>query len=324
LGMTCYGAVYLGSRPLALEGNASCGNTARFLHPNVIASTTMETEYNGAVADDVLFYPWGQLWTDAGLMDYQFAGTIWMESGAPIDTATFRLYNFNQGRSMTPDPLGGDITNPQSLNRYAYVLNNPETLVDPLGLDPNCDERDKGWCEWINQINGISSQVGFGSPQWQSPGGLVGVPVTGRQLQVAPAFPGAPGNTLTMYGENDGQFFLDMSAALAIAPLPTVTIPAVVGNALSFFGGWGGNSSPASLPCGFVQAEQGRSGSRFLCKVRSVLRMPMEPSAAGHGRDLLLTATMYNLRYTEKPSPPGICKNDSADRQAGTAAPLIP
>ena len=30
---------------------------------------------------------------------------------------------------------GGDITNPQSLNRYAYVLNNPTNLIDPLGLD---------------------------------------------------------------------------------------------------------------------------------------------------------------------------------------------
>ncbi len=35
---------------------------------------------------------------------------------------------------MTPDPLGGDVTNPQSLNRYAYALNNPTTFVDPLGL----------------------------------------------------------------------------------------------------------------------------------------------------------------------------------------------
>jgi len=42
---------------------------------------------------------------------------------------------------MTPDPLGGDITNPQSLNRYAYALNNPTTLTDPLGLTsiPACD-----------------------------------------------------------------------------------------------------------------------------------------------------------------------------------------
>ena len=38
--------------------------------------------------------------------------------------------------------LGGDILNPQSLNRYAYVLNNPETFIDPLGLS----------CQWVFQI----------------------------------------------------------------------------------------------------------------------------------------------------------------------------
>lgn len=42
------------------------------------------------------------------------------------------------GRWMTPDPMGGDITNPQSLNRYAYAMNNPTTLTDPKGLAPGC------------------------------------------------------------------------------------------------------------------------------------------------------------------------------------------
>lgn len=39
---------------------------------------------------------------------------------------------------MTPDPAGmaaADLSNPQSLNRYAYVLNNPLRWRDPLGLD---------------------------------------------------------------------------------------------------------------------------------------------------------------------------------------------
>ena len=40
------------------------------------------------------------------------------------------------GRWLSPDPLAGDVSNPQSLNRYAYVLNNPTSLIDPLGLTP--------------------------------------------------------------------------------------------------------------------------------------------------------------------------------------------
>jgi hypothetical protein len=44
------------------------------------------------------------------------------------------------GRWMTPDALGGDITSPQSLNRYAYALNQPTTLIDPSGLSPQGDD----------------------------------------------------------------------------------------------------------------------------------------------------------------------------------------
>jgi hypothetical protein len=45
------------------------------------------------------------------------------------------LNGFAEGRWLSPDPAGGDVTNPQSLNRYAYALNNPSTFVDPLGLE---------------------------------------------------------------------------------------------------------------------------------------------------------------------------------------------
>ena len=36
-------------------------------------------------------------------------------------------------QSLTPDPVHGTPANPQSWNRYPYVLNDPLTLSDPLG-----------------------------------------------------------------------------------------------------------------------------------------------------------------------------------------------
>jgi hypothetical protein len=35
---------------------------------------------------------------------------------------------------MTADPVGGDLGDPQTLNRYSYVRNNPINMVDPSGL----------------------------------------------------------------------------------------------------------------------------------------------------------------------------------------------
>jgi RHS repeat-associated protein len=52
-----------------------------------------------------------------------------------------RYYSNAYGRFMTPDPYQGngggpgDANNPQSWNRYAYVLGDPTNWVDPTGLD---------------------------------------------------------------------------------------------------------------------------------------------------------------------------------------------
>jgi RHS repeat-associated protein len=45
-----------------------------------------------------------------------------------------RFYDPTIGRFLTPDPLRGFSTDPQSLNRYAYAGNNPVNRVDPTGM----------------------------------------------------------------------------------------------------------------------------------------------------------------------------------------------
>jgi RHS repeat-associated protein len=42
------------------------------------------------------------------------------------------------GRMISLDPLLGDISNPATLNRYAYVLNNPLSYTDPTGFAEVC------------------------------------------------------------------------------------------------------------------------------------------------------------------------------------------
>lgn len=53
-----------------------------------------------------------------------------------LDFAEARYYYNNHGRFTAVDPLlaSGKSADPQTFNRYAYVLNRPLTLVDPTGL----------------------------------------------------------------------------------------------------------------------------------------------------------------------------------------------
>ncbi len=46
-----------------------------------------------------------------------------------------RYYYPTYSRFTSTDPIGGDLSLPQSWNLYAYVLNNPVRFVDPYGLD---------------------------------------------------------------------------------------------------------------------------------------------------------------------------------------------
>jgi RHS repeat-associated protein len=93
----------------------------------------------GALCYDADFYPFGGelAFTNNCAQNYKFAG---MERDPETlnDHTLFRSYRSNYGRWLSPDPgdlAAADPTNPQSWNRYAYVLDNPVNVVDPRGLD---------------------------------------------------------------------------------------------------------------------------------------------------------------------------------------------
>ena len=46
-----------------------------------------------------------------------------------------RLYDPVIGKFLAPDSIVPDLFNGQSLNRYAYVMNNPSTMTDTTGHD---------------------------------------------------------------------------------------------------------------------------------------------------------------------------------------------
>jgi RHS repeat-associated protein len=156
-----------GGRELA---EYSTGTVFYFLHANALGSGTTTTNAGGAASSDILFYPWGQEWGQwSGTYDTHFAGMHAGLQGSPLADFTmyeapFRFYASSLGRWHSPDPIAGDITNPQSLNRYPYVLNNPTTLTDPLGLQgcpPGTSGTNPGQCSG-NALAMTSMQMNWG------------------------------------------------------------------------------------------------------------------------------------------------------------------
>ena len=60
------------------------------------------------------------------------------DSESGLDVAQARYYSSAHGRYTSVDPLtaSASIRNPQTFNRYSYVLNSPYKFTDPLGLLP--------------------------------------------------------------------------------------------------------------------------------------------------------------------------------------------
>ncbi len=113
-------------------------------HTNYLGSSVLATTWAHAVYSKESYAPFGETYNEAGTPDRSFTGqdqdTVTGSGGTGVYDYLFRKYDPSAGRWLSPDPAGSGAVNigdPQSLDRYAYVENEPEGFVDPLGLDPN-------------------------------------------------------------------------------------------------------------------------------------------------------------------------------------------
>lgn len=80
--------------------------------------------------------PFGDALSSIGFDPLHFTGKE-RDTESGLDYFGARYYASTMGRFMSPDPLGGHLEDPQTLNKYSYVANNPLTRTDPTGLDFN-------------------------------------------------------------------------------------------------------------------------------------------------------------------------------------------
>jgi len=133
------GYAYFGGRLLAEYRNS----TTYFVTQNQIGSSSLLTNVTGGVADCNVFYPYGEqdssVCSTTNTITHKFTGKE-RDSESGLDYFGARYYGSSLGRFMTPDwsknPEGvpyANYSNPQSLNLYSYLGDNPLSGTDPTG-----------------------------------------------------------------------------------------------------------------------------------------------------------------------------------------------
>jgi RHS repeat-associated protein len=139
------GRIYWGGQQFAYR---STDGTTYFDHPDMLGTERMRTSYAGSAGSSYISLPWGDGYTatvnaSGSDQDNEHYAGLERDAESGTEHAQFRNYASAQGRWLSPDPYMGsyDLTNPQSMNRYAYGLNNPTSMLDPSGLD-DCEGAD--------------------------------------------------------------------------------------------------------------------------------------------------------------------------------------
>jgi RHS repeat-associated protein len=220
-------------------------NSGLFLysHSDHLGSTRLLTTPARAFSQSQAYAPFGEPYATSSLSPYQsFTG---QNSHAGLDTYSFLYRQYgDQGRWVSPDPAGlaaVDRSNPQSWNRYAYVLNNPLALVDSLGLE----------CAFLNDSgNGIAEYAPelIGTDCTNQGGVYFSGSIDPNSIQFDPNSDfvfaqGAAGNQFSCGGANCDQGSLDAFAnSLFGQSSVTVTASITVGD--SSGGGAPNNAAP--------------------------------------------------------------------------------
>lgn len=145
-----------------------------YLQTDGQGSVTQTIRDSGTVAEEFFYDPFGRR-TDP---DYNplaprhrgiRRGYTGHEHDDPLALINMRgrVYDPTTRRFLTPDPVSHPLIG-QSLNRYSYVRNNPATLIDPTGFDPE----DNGFqCIYVGLIPVCGGGGGSGPPSGPPNGG---------------------------------------------------------------------------------------------------------------------------------------------------------
>ena len=131
-----------------LESDSAGVENMRYFHQDRLG-TTIGTSDNGHNATFWRRDPWGQLLSN--IEDAVRVGFTGHEDDLEFGLINMRgrIYDPRTTRFLTPDPIGGSLGSAAG-NRYAYVLNNPTNMVDPLGFQES--ETSGEMLDWVTTV----------------------------------------------------------------------------------------------------------------------------------------------------------------------------
>ncbi len=209
--------IYSGRQLLAtIVGNTTTYHHADHLSVRLMTDGTVGSPTYGQTVGQRGLYPFGDslVWYETGTTD-KWKFTTYERDGESVNDYAIARYYINRfGRFASPDPLAGSVSNPQSLNRYAYVLNDPVDLIDPLGalsilwyscvpvFGPagECGWAQVGWLCWLAGVFEFPDLPGEGpdrgrdrEPRGPKPPGLPTVTKAAYEKCARQAFGGTDG-----------------------------------------------------------------------------------------------------------------------------------
>lgn len=106
--------------------------TKNYYHNDHLGSTNVMTNQSGGLVEETKYDPWGEIKAGGTKSKFLYTGQEKdLETGLNYYNA--RYYDSHIRRFTQPDDFIQDPFNPQNLNRYSYVLNNPLRYTDPTG-----------------------------------------------------------------------------------------------------------------------------------------------------------------------------------------------
>ncbi|MBI3621122.1 MAG: RHS repeat-associated core domain-containing protein [Nitrospirae bacterium] len=137
----CTRYVFAGDDRIAMRTSAGDFN---YYHTDHLGISTIITKGNdptpsdpspkGSVTQTLLYEPYGKIRASTSTVDvhHKFTGQE-RDDSTGLDFFQARYYSPGMHRFISPDSIVPSYADPQSLNRYSYVRNNPVLYTDPSG-----------------------------------------------------------------------------------------------------------------------------------------------------------------------------------------------